>query len=458
MRKGIFREKQKKLNFLIIISVLSLALLTSSIACCSDSNNYSSSHTGSILKPINDTHIGEPGFSKLELVPDENTGPLQEVSQYLDPRYAFGGIGAALFIILIYRYMASKEKEMIEKPSKKLYQPREITELEETKEKELVENLPKERYQSGEITELKEINQEKFDTTRIASKEKELIETPPKEQYQPRKITELEEIYQEKFDTTRTWLFILVPSAFIALAEFLIFAGKMKYAVGIHIGILIVLSLSNIFVKDLKVYRVYQALMLLPILRLVNLSMPIFFTTTLYTFVFVYAPLLISLAVIITHQQYSYEKVGITAKHLLSYVILSIPLGFLLGLGEYMMIHPQNLIPDLSIINMLKLTVIMVFFVGLTEELIFRSILQIRLSEAIGANEALIITCILFGFMHSGYGTFHEILYTGFVAFIIGSIFNKTKSLPFVAILHGFINVFLFGILPYYYLKGGIGF
>ncbi len=446
MKKGIFREKQKKLNFLIIISVLSLALLTSSIACASDSNNYSSSHTGLILKPINDTHIGEPGFSKLELVPDENTGPLQEVSQYLDPRYAFGGIGAALLIILIYRYMASKEKEMIEKPSKKLYQPREITELEEIKETELIEKPPKELYQPREITEFEEI------------KENELAENLPKEQYQPREITELKEISQEKFDAKKTWLFILVPSAFIALAEFLIFAGKMKYAVGIHIGILIVLSLSNTFVKDLKVYRVYQALMLLPILRLVNLSMPIFFTTTLYTFVFVYAPLLISLAIIITHQQYSYEKVGLTSKHLPGYLILSIPLGFLLGLGEYSIIHPQNLIPDLSIINMLKLTIIMVFFVGLTEELIFRSILQIRLSEAIGARDALIVTCILFGFMHSGYGTFHEMLYTGFVAFIIGSIFNKTKSLPFVAILHGLINVFLFGILPYYYLKGGIGF
>jgi hypothetical protein len=91
--------------------------------------------------------------------------------------------------------------------------------------------------------------------------------------------------------------------------------------------------------------------------------------------------------------------------------------------------------------------------VGLTEELIFRSLLQTRLSEALGAREAVIITGILFGLMHSGYGTFHEILYTGFVALFIGFAFYKTKSLPFVAILHGFINVFLFGILPYY-LKG----
>jgi len=397
MRKGIFREKQKMLNFLIIISVLSLALLTISPAYCSDLNYSSSSQTGPVLKSIPASTMGEPGFSKLVLVSDENQGPLLKVQQHVDLVYTFGGIGVAVLILLMYRRIASKEQELIENPPKELY-PRKIW-----------------------------------------------------------KIAGLEEINQEKFEITRTRLFIAIPAAFIALAELLIFAGRIKFAIWIHIGILIAFSFSNIFVKDLKVYRIYQALMLLPILRLVNLSMPVFFATTLYTFVFVYAPLLIPLVIIITHQRYSFEQIGITAKNLLGYTILSIPLGFLLGLGEYLIIRPDHLIPDLSTINLLKLTFIMVFFVGLTEELIFRSILQTRLSEALGVREALIITGILFGLMHSGYGTSHEIIYTGSVALFIGFAFYKTRSLPFVAILHGFINVFLFGILPYY-LKGWTGF
>jgi membrane protease YdiL (CAAX protease family) len=397
MRKGIFREKQKTLNLLIIISVLSLALLAISPAYGSDLNYSSSSQTGPILKPIPASTMGEPGFSKLVLVSDENQGPLQKVEQHVDLVYTFGGIGAAILILLMYRRMASKEQELIENPPKELY-PRKIW-----------------------------------------------------------KIAGLEEINQEKFEVIRTRLFIAIPAVVIALAELLIFAGRIKFAIWIHIGILIAFSFSNIFVKDLKVYRIYQALMLLPILRLVNLSMPVFFTTTLYTFVFVYAPLLIPLVIIITHQRYSFEQVGITAKHLLGYTILSIPLGFLLGLGEYLIIRPGYLIPDLSIVNLLKLIFIMVFFVGLTEELIFRSILQTRLLEVLGAREALIITGILFGLMHSGYGTFYEVIYTGFVALFIGFAFYKTKSLPFVAILHGFINVFLFGILPFY-LSGWTGF
>ncbi|WP_292387699.1 CPBP family intramembrane glutamic endopeptidase, partial [Methanosarcina sp. UBA5] len=86
----------------------------------------------------------------------------------------------------------------------------------------------------------------------------------------------------------------------------------------------------------------------------------------------------------------------------------------------------------------------------LVEELIFRSILQTRLEDALGVKEAVLIAGLLFGLMHSGYGTFHEVLYTGFVGLLIGFIFYKTRSLPFVVIVHGLVNVFLFGVLPHY--------
>ncbi|MDD3874693.1 MAG: CPBP family intramembrane metalloprotease, partial [Methanosarcina sp.] len=144
------------------------------------------------------------------------------------------------------------------------------------------------------------------------------------------------------------------------------------------------------------------------------------------------------------------KQIGITTKNLLAYTILSIPLGFLLGLGEYMIIRTEYLIPDLSIGNLLKLTFIMVFFVGLVEEIIFRSILQTRFEQALSVRETLLITGLLFGLMHSGYGTIYEVLYTGFIGLFIGFVFYKTRSLPFVVILHGLVNVFLFGFLPHY--------
>ncbi|MDQ1274657.1 MAG: protease family protein [Euryarchaeota archaeon] len=263
------------------------------------------------------------------------------------------------------------------------------------------------------------------------------------------KPTGSEETNQEKLEAKRLRLLTAVPILSITVAELLIFSGRTGAAVWAHIGIVIALSLSDIFLKDPEIHRVYQAYMLLPVLRLINLSMPIFFETTLYTFIFVYGPLAIPVAVIILHQRDSLDHIGITMKHFIPYMLISVPLGFLLGLGEYLTIRAGYLIPDLAFENMLKLTITMVFFVGLVEELIFRSILQSRLEKVLSVWEALLITSLMFGLMHSGYGTIQEIIYTGFVGLIMGIAFYKTKSLPFIAVLHGFVNVFLFGILPH---------
>jgi len=336
--------------------------------------------------------LEETGDSGVFLTSNEDLEPPQKISQYVDIAYTIGGIGAAALIFLAYFRMTSGSPGLTKNPLKTLH-------------------LPKIWKTTGQ--------------------------------------EESEEIALEKSEVKKLRFLTAVPVLSIALAELLIFSGKMGAAVWVHICTLIALSLSNIVIKDPEIHKIHQALMLLPVLRLINLSMPIFFDTTLYTFVFIYGPLAIPLAVIIVHQRNSLEQIGITLKHIIPYMFLSVPLGFLLGLGEYLTIRTDYLIPDLTFINLLKLTIIMVFFVGLIEELIFRSVLQTRLSEALSVREALIITSILFGLMHSGYGTYHEMLYTCLVGFIMGALFYKTKSLPFIAVLHGFVNVFLFGILPH---------
>jgi membrane protease YdiL (CAAX protease family) len=90
----------------------------------------------------------------------------------------------------------------------------------------------------------------------------------------------------------------------------------------------------------------------------------------------------------------------------------------------------------------------MVRFVSPVEEMIIQSILQNRLETVLGSREALIVTSILFGLMHSGYGSVYEIFYITLVGAVIGYLFYGTRSLPLVVLIHGFMNVFFFGIIP----------
>lgn len=393
MQKPINSHKIKKgLNLLIIVSVLVLILLTISPEAVS-SSNLKLSHsmeTGHLSEQTNAEVKGETEGSGAAIELQGDQTPLSEIGKNMDIAYTTGGMGAAILILCGYLYIASKIPEYSEKAAINL-------------------NKLKESW--------REVNSEEVD--------------------------------QEKLKAKRIRLLTAIPILSITVAELLIFSGKVGVAVWIHIGTVIALSLSDIFQKNPDINRIYQAFMLLPVLRLINLSMPVFFETTLYTFIFVYGPLAIPVAVIVLQQRDSLKQIGITMKNFVPYVFISIPLGFLLGLGEYLTIHPGYLIPDLGFENLLKLTITMVFFVGLIEELIFRSILQSRLEKALSVREAILITSLMFGLMHSGYGTIQEIIFTGFVGFIMGVAFYKTKSLPFIAVLHGFVNVFLFGILPH---------
>lgn len=397
MKKLVKPPKALKKIVLLILSALILTLLAISPAVASVSTN-------------------------------ENYSLLNEIEHNVDFAYMLAGMGAALLIVFIYSRITRGDSDF-------------ITDLRET-----LYSFKTRKIKPGEEA----VKEKGVPEIKIAEKvvhEGEVQEEIVREVAIPKKVVQEPEVYKE-VTAKQLKLYIAVPILFIAIAELLIFFGQLDIAVWVHILVLFALSLSNILIRDPKVHKIHLPLMLLPLLRLVNLSMPVFSNMTLYTFVLYYTPLAIPIAAIMIHQRDSLAEMGITKKHLLFYIILAVPLSFLLGLGEYLTIRPGYLIPDLSFKNLLLLTVIMVFFVGLVEELIFRSLLQTRLEQALSMPEALLITSFLFGLMHSGYGTYYEMLYTGFVGLVIGIIFHKTRSLPFIAVLHGFVNVFLFGILP----------
>jgi len=80
---------------------------------------------------------------------------------------------------------------------------------------------------------------------------------------------------EEKSKAKKLRIFTAIPVLFIAIAEFLIFFGRMGTAIWIHIGILISLTLSNVLIKDSEIHKIHQSLILIPVLRLINLSMQV---------------------------------------------------------------------------------------------------------------------------------------------------------------------------------------
>ena len=149
----------------------------------------------------------------------------------------------------------------------------------------------------------------------------------------------------------------------IVLPESLIYSGNIEIALLLYVGTLVALSLITVFVKEQEIRNICQVFLLLPILRLMNFSVPFFPESPLLFFVFVYSPILIPLTIVVIRQQFTHEQLGLNFKKIGYYLPISILIGFVLGYGEFLLIQTTPLFPDLSLINILKLTVVMILFV-----------------------------------------------------------------------------------------------
>lgn len=244
--------------------------------------------------------------------------------------------------------------------------------------------------------------------------------------------------------------FEIFSAILIFLGEFLLFINERIASIIVHsLNILIVL----LFIIQKNDPTLIKALSLVSLLRIVNLSMPIFFSNTIYWFASLYGIMLIPIALLLRDQNLNFKYIGVTLKKAYLW-----PFAVLMGTGfaiiEYSVLIPEAQISDLTSGNIFKLSLFMFFFIALVEEIIFRSILQQRFEEKIGPTKGLLIASMLFGAMHSGLSNYYEILFATFAGLIIGYGFQKTRSLPFAVIVNGMNNIILFGILPFISIPG----
>ena len=240
------------------------------------------------------------------------------------------------------------------------------------------------------------------------------------------------------------WAF-LVPVAGVVFAEGALFFGHGNYALSFHLLTLLFCVLAPI--RNEETLALLQPFALLPLFRIVNLGMPTFFDLTLLFFPLTYLPMLPALYLVIRSQDI---EIGwnprVFAIGLVPIIVLSAPLAA----GEYVLITPEALIPEPSPLWILGLAAIMIGAVGLVEELLFRGILQRRFAAYLGRWGGVLLASLLFGSMHSIYGSGIHIAYICFLGVVFGAVYEWTDSMGLVTVLHGVLNVFLFGLIPVY--------
>ena len=267
-------------------------------------------------------------------------------------------------------------------------------------------------------------------------------------------------------EKVRTSVPIAIPTLLIVIAESFFFFKQIETTLAIHGLNLLVCVLLPVFTS----YRPYlfQAFSLISILRILNIGMPVFFTLTLYWFPFIYGAAILAAFLVLWQKQ----EVILSVRNRISRAIgryyarrrgtgagwrtLFLPVGIVLGLVlanvEYWVLRTGALIPTFDLTNLIALAVVMVFFVGFGEELIFRYILQTRLQKSIGVWGGILLAAALFTAMHSGYSSVPYLFFVLIVGLVLGYSFHRTGSLGLVTLIHGSINFFLFSFIPFGYL------
>jgi len=254
---------------------------------------------------------------------------------------------------------------------------------------------------------------------------------------------------------------LVIPVALIVLAEALFFNGMTEACLEVHLLNVFICVMLAIYMQGSA--DLLMAFIMVSLLRVLNVGMPTFFDLSIYYYPFIYLPVIFA-AYIIWRADNVEDGKPINIRYLWSFingdkidqrssfrwifVPIAIGIGLVMSFFEYAVLKPDVLVPDMGLISLASLLVVMVFFVGFGEELVFRALLQRRVQERCGAVFAIVFSAFIFSMMHSGYESLTYLVYVFGVALVLGGLFFKTKNLLLVALIHGFINFFLFSFLP----------
>ncbi|MGB9980664.1 lysostaphin resistance A-like protein [Methanobacterium sp.] len=234
----------------------------------------------------------------------------------------------------------------------------------------------------------------------------------------------------------------------IVAAEIVTAHYSIEYGLIMHTIILFALLINSSVTHSTKFSYLLRSMMILPMIRIIGLTIPLMQVNELYWFPVIAIPLFAASFTLIKSQKLTWKKVGL--------ILGSIPLqltialsGVVLGFTEYLILKPQPLISSFNLETVLFGALILIISTGFAEELLFRGILQKNAEKILGKLFGLLYVSILFTALHIGWNSFLDLIFVFGVAIFYGYTFQKTGSLFGITLSHGISNSFLFLIMPF---------
>lgn len=249
----------------------------------------------------------------------------------------------------------------------------------------------------------------------------------------------------------------LIPVAYLFLITFaeLTTIYNARAGSALHAVILFALLFHSAFEADRakNLSRFLMALLIVPLIRILSLSMPVTFFSRISWFLLISIPIFIATFACLRLQALRPKDVGLSLPQRkdipieASVIIIALPLGIF----EYSILKPAPLPIGSGVTNYIAPAFILLLCTGFLEELAFRGLLQRNAIKLMSKWWGILMVSTTFGVLHVGNLDLLDCLLAFSVGFIYSVVREKTGSIYGIGVSHGLINIILFLLAPVYY-------
>lgn len=261
-------------------------------------------------------------------------------------------------------------------------------------------------------------------------------------------LKELEKMITDVWPTRSESYFLILLIIITIFAELITIYYSLSGGIILQIILILILIMGSTLTNSLRFSYLLQAMILLPLIRIMSLLIPLTGIRTIYWFLIILAPLIAAVLIIMQSQNLNWKSVGFIKGNLPLQLTIGLT-GLVLGYIEYQIIHPAAIISDLNLYNLIFAGAIIIVTTGFLEELIFRGIIQRNAENHMGKFWGVIFASLLFTILNIGWNSLADILFIFLVSLFYGYVFQKTRSILGIGISHGICNMVLFLILPF---------
>ncbi len=239
------------------------------------------------------------------------------------------------------------------------------------------------------------------------------------------------------------WLYLEL----IALAEILIILGAPRAGVTLYAVLLVALLTRGGLSRRSDEHRVTIALALVPLGRVLALTLPLASLPRLAWYALVIAPLLLAAWLVVRQIEIARADLGLNGRDSLLQIMLAGG-GLSMGIIQFTLVGTEPLIDAFAWNGLLLGVIVTAIVSGLGEELIYRGILQTTTGRVIG-GWAVLYTALLTTVLQLSYRSPSGLAFALGTGLFLAAGAYFSRSIVGVMLAHALANLTVFVVMPW---------